>query len=461
MSRKKKNKADLWKKTIIFLSPLAIIYLSISIYFSNHFYYNSVVNCINVSGQTVKEANNTISSEINEYTLQLHGRENVNDEIKGNDIELSYKSNDDLKKIKKSQNPFTWFLGFFNKNSNLTIDMVSYNESLLDDYIYNLTYFDVGNIVEPKDANFEFKNNKFEITNEVVGTKVNKEVLREKIINAIKNGEHILDLEEENCYENPNYTKDSKEVIDAKDKLNSMIDLTITYDVGDEKEIVDGSIISNWLNVGEDFEINFDKEKIKEYVYKLASKYNTFGGNRDFLTTDGDKIKVSGGNYGWIIDQPKEVDELVKDLKENKSIEREPIYSQTAVSRAKNDIGDTYVEINMTKQHMWFYKNGNLITEGDVVTGNASNNWSTPVGTYRLNYRERNATLVGENYSSPVNFWMPFNNNIGIHDATWRNEFGGQIYLTNGSHGCVNAPYAVAETIFNNIEPGTPIICYY
>ena len=309
--------------------------------------------------------------------------------------------------------------------------------------------------------NFEFKNNKFEITNEVVGTKVNKEVLREKIINAIKNGEHILDLEEENCYENPNYTKDSKEVIDAKDKLNSMIDLTITYDVGDEKEIVDGSIISNWLNVGEDFEINFDKEKIKEYVYKLASKYNTFGGNRDFLTTDGDKIKVSGGNYGWIIDQPKEVDELVKDLKENKSIEREPIYSQTAVSRAKNDIGDTYVEINMTKQHMWFYKNGNLITEGDVVTGNASNNWSTPVGTYRLNYRERNATLVGENYSSPVNFWMPFNNNIGIHDATWRNEFGGQIYLTNGSHGCVNAPYAVAETIFNNIEPGTPIICYY
>ena len=263
MSRKKKNKADLWKKTIIFLSPLAIIYLSISIYFSNHFYYNSVVNCINVSGQTVKEANNTISSEINEYTLQLHGRENVNDEIKGNDIELSYKSNDDLKKIKKSQNPFTWFLGFFNKNSNLTIDMISYNESLLDDYIDNLTYFDVGNIVEPKDANFEFKNNKFEITNEVVGTKVNKEVLREKIINAIKNGEHILDLEEENCYENPNYTKDSKEVIDAKDKLNSMIDLTITYDVGDEKEIVDGSIISNWLNVGEDFEINFDKEKIK------------------------------------------------------------------------------------------------------------------------------------------------------------------------------------------------------
>lgn len=461
MSRQKKNKADLWKKTIIFLSPLAVIYLSISIYFSNHFYYNSVVNCINVSGQTVKEANNTISSEINEYTLKLQGRENVNDEIKGNDIELSYKSNDSLEKLKKNQNPFMWFLGFLNKNNNLTMDMVSYNESLLDEHIENLTYFDSENIVEPKDADFEFKNNKFEIINEVAGTKVNKEVLREKIMNAIKNGENILDLEKENCYENPNYTKDSKEILETKDKLNSMMNFTITYDIGDEKEKVDSNIISNWLNVGENFEINIDKDKIKEFVYQLASKYNTFGGNRDFLTTDGDTIKVSGGNYGWIIDQPKEVNELVNNLKENKPIEREPIYSQTAVSRSKNDIGDTYVEINMTKQHMWFYKNGNLITDGDVVTGNASNNWSTPVGTYRLNYRERNATLVGENYSSPVNFWMPFNNNIGIHDATWRNEFGGQIYLTNGSHGCVNAPYAVAEAIFNNIEPGTPIICYY
>lgn len=341
MSRQKKNKADLWKKTIIFLSPLAVIYLSISIYFSNHFYYNSVVNCINVSGQTVKEANNTISSEINEYTLKLHGRENVNDEIKGNDIELSYKSNDSLEKLKKNQNPFMWFLGFLNKNNNLTMDMVSYNESLLDEHIENLTYFDLENIVEPKDADFEFKNNKFEIINEVAGTKVNKEVLREKIMNAIKNGENILDLEKENCYENPNYTKDSKEILETKDKLNSMMNFTITYDIGDEKEKVDSNIISNWLNVGENFEINIDKDKIKEFVYQLASKYNTFGGNRDFLTTDGDTIKVSGGNYGWIIDQPKEVNELVNNLKENKPIEREPIYSQTAVSRSKNDIGDT------------------------------------------------------------------------------------------------------------------------
>lgn len=461
MSGQKKNTVNLLQKLLLFLSPLVIIYLSISLYFTNHFYYNSVINGINVSGQTIKEADNKISSELEAYTLQLHGRGNLNDEIKGQDIKLNYNSNGELEKLKKSQNPFTWFLGFLNKNTNVTMDIISYNEDLLNQYIDNLTYFNSENIVEPQDATFECKNNKYNIVNEVVGTKINKEVLNKKIKEAIKNGDCILDLEELGCYENPKYTKDSPKVIETKDKLNSMIDFTVTYNIGDRKEVVDGDIISDWINVEDNLEINIDEGKVKEYVYRLASKYNTFGSNRNFVTTDGSNIKVSGGNYGWIINQPKEVQELMDNLKENKSIEREPIYSQTAVSREENDIGNTYVEIDMSKQHMWFYKEGILITEGDVVTGNASNNWSTPVGTYRLNYRERNATLIGEDYSSSVNFWLPFNGNIGIHDATWRNEFGGEIYLTNGSHGCVNAPYEVAEAIFNNIEAGTPIICYY
>ena len=115
----------------------------------------------------------------------------------------------------------------------------------------------------------------------------------------------------------------------------------------------------------------------------------------------------------------------------------------------------------MTQQHLWYYKDGALVADGDVVTGNKALNHSTPVGTYRITYKEKNATLKGEDYESKVTYWMPFNGNIGVHDAIWRDKFGGQIYLTNGSHGCVNAPYALAEKIFNNIEAGIPVICYY
>jgi lipoprotein-anchoring transpeptidase ErfK/SrfK len=99
--------------------------------------------------------------------------------------------------------------------------------------------------------------------------------------------------------------------------------------------------------------------------------------------------------------------------------------------------------------------------EGDVVTGNVSLNDATPVGIYRLKYKEKNATLKGEGYSSPVSFWMPFNGGIGIHDANWRSVFGGEIYKTNGSHGCINSPYNLAQTIFDNINAGTPVVCYY
>ena len=102
-----------------------------------------------------------------------------------------------------------------------------------------------------------------------------------------------------------------------------------------------------------------------------------------------------------------------------------------------------------------------LITEGDIVSGNVNNDCATPAGIYSLVYKQKDTVLKGEGYASPVDFWMPFNGGIGIHDASWRYTFGGSIYVSNGSHGCINAPHSLANAIYNNIESGTPIICYY
>ena len=147
-------------------------------------------------------------------------------------------------------------------------------------------------------------------------------------------------------------------------------------------------------------------------------------------------------------------------IKEGQIITRPPAYLQTVLSYGNNDIGSTYVEIDLTKQHLWFYKNSSLIAEGDVVTGNVSSNHTTPKGIYRLKYKTRNTILRGIDYAAPVDYWMPFNGGIGIHDASWRGEFGGNIYMTDGSHGCINSPYNLAKTIYDNIEVDTPIICY-
>ncbi len=139
---------------------------------------------------------------------------------------------------------------------------------------------------------------------------------------------------------------------------------------------------------------------------------------------------------------------------------REPEYSQTGASFDENDYGNTYAEVNLTAQHMFLYVDGNKVMESDFVSGNVARGFATPPGIFGIMYKQRDAVLRGPGYASPVRFWMPFNGGIGFHDANWRGQFGGSIYRTNGSHGCVNMPYEAAKTLFENIYTGMPVICY-
>ena len=145
-------------------------------------------------------------------------------------------------------------------------------------------------------------------------------------------------------------------------------------------------------------------------------------------------MTITTGNYGWKIDQAKETAALVSLIKNGEQTSREPEYSQKAASHSGNDYGNTYVEINLTAQHLYFYANGKLLVESDFVSGNAAKGWSTPAGAYSITYKQRNATLKGQGYATPVSYWMPFNGGIGLHDANWRKTFGGTIYKNGGSH---------------------------
>lgn len=462
MRRRRKNDGGKAAKIIVMsLGPLAAIYLGMSAYFMNHFFFGSTIYDINVAGKTVEEAETLLSEDISGYTLELDGRNNVSEQIKGTDIDLQYEKNDKVESFKKTQNPFLWITSLFNKNELTNAQLVTFNEDSLKNIVDKSSFFDEKNIINPENPSFEYSGDGFKIVPQVEGSKIDEEALYDKVSDAIKNGNKVIDLDALDCYEKPKYNEESPEVIAAKDSLDKIADSKITYQFGSRSEVLDGSTISTWLGVDDNMQVTVDENKARKYVEGLARDYNTYADTRDFKTSTGGNIKVVGGNYGWIIDKKKEKEDLIQTVKNGEEVTKEPAYSQDAISREKDDVGNTYVEIDMTKQHLWFYKNGALIVEGDVVTGNAANNWSTPVGTYRLNYKEKNATLKGENYESSVTYWMPFNNNIGIHDAGWRDAFGGKIYLTNGSHGCVNAPYAVAEKIFQNIEAGTPIICYY
>ena len=88
---------------------------------------------------------------------------------------------------------------------------------------------------------------------------------------------------------------------------------------------------------------------------------------------------------------------------------------------------------------------------------------ATPAGTCLLYGKEKNAVLMGEmfEYRTEVSWWMPFNGGVGMHDAWWRSAFGGEIYLWDGSNGCINMPPDAAEKAFEIVTLDMPIVVYY
>lgn len=447
---------------ITILPTLLVIYFGMIKYFINHFYFGSVINSINVSGKTVEEVKMVMPTQLQEYTLNLKERGGQIEQIKGGDVSLKYTSEEEFKKLKDSQNPYSWILAIFNSKDSKMIVKLSYDEKLLKERIDKLSCFDSSDVIEPKNPSFQYSDKSYVIVGEVVGNKVDKDVLYPHVVDAILKGETEIDLESAGAYLKPNYTSKSEKTIEVRDILNKYVSSKIDYAFGEHQESLDGSTINKWLTVDENFEVKFDENKVKDYINALCKTYNTVGKTRSFATSSGTTVNIDGGDYGWSINENQETQDLISVIKEGQTITKEPVYSQKAfaLSYGNNDVGNTYVELDMTTQHLWFYKNGSLIVEGNVVTGNVSAGHATPKGVYGLKYKQKYTVLSGPDYAVPVTFWMPFNGGIGLHDASWRSVFGGSIYKTNGSHGCVNMPYNAAKTIFDNIDENTPVICY-
>lgn len=461
------NKEKALKRTplfviIGFVSLLVLLYIVMALYYNTHFYMNTVINGVDTSNMTLEEAEDVIQEQFKTYTLTLKGRNDLNSRISGRDFNIHAVFDGSLEDLLLAQNNFAWPIALFKTHEMEIGTMPKYDEDLLKDLVSNLPYFEEENIVEPVNAHISeySKENGYQIIPEVPGAEVDFDTLFKEVKAAIVNLEPIISLEEVDCYEKPEITSQSPDLVQAVKELNKIAEAEITYEFGEDIEVLDGSQISKWLSVTEDYNVTLDKNGVKEYVDYIGKTYNSFGRTRTFKTSYGTTIKVQGGDYGWWLNRPLEVSELTELILNGEKLKREPAYFQTAQQYGDDDIGNTYVEVNLTAQHLFFYKKGKLILETDFVSGNLSKNYGTPSGTYPVQYKERDATLNGENYSTPVKYWMPFNGDIGFHDASWRKEFGKNIYKTNGSHGCINMPPNAAKVMFENIQRGVAVVVY-
>lgn len=463
---KRRKKALLKKLGITALIVTVILagctYAAFALYFEDHYFYNTKIGGDDYSYKTPVEAEDILHTKLQDYSLEIVGREGIKDAILPAEIELEYIFDDFLFQIKQEQRPALWILGFFKEYSYDLPHVAIYNKEALNQKIEGLTFFKKPNIRAPSDAYIEYSEEEKKYV--LIDAKPGTELIREKTVAVIKSAieslERKVDLEEAGCYKNADVDEENEALRAALAKANQYASSNITYDWNENEVVVDSDVIQKWVTIGGN-QVELDEDEIAEFVEEQAEEYDTYGKNRIFETTDGREIEVSGKAYGWKTDVEAEAKALIKAVKSGETIERIPAHSDTAIPQGQLEIGDSYVEIDLGNQHLYLYVEGELILESDFVSGNASRGWNTPAGVYGLTYKTKNAVLRGANYETPVSFWMPFNGNIGMHDATWRSAFGGDIYLTNGSHGCINLPYENAKIIYEYVYTGFPVVCYY
>lgn len=453
------SKRKIKRNLLIISGSFLGIYLLMSLYFSSHFLFHTEINGINVSLRAHRDLSNIINDYIKKYELLLIERNESTEVITGQDIKMSHHKTNSLSRVYRMQNPFTWISSLCRSRRYYIDDLYDYDDTLLGNKINSLRCLNE-QIEEPRNVDFKYIDGSYKIVPEIYGNKIDR-VRFEQVINKyIAGGRRSLDLNVMSCYENPKYTVSSEKTSKTINLLNKYVAVKITYQFGTVTEQLDGATIHQWLSVNDELEVEISNEEVMAFIKELSKKYDTVGIIREFQSSTGKKVELQGGLYGWKIDRDAESKALVNHIKQGVVIKKEPAYLQKAFSREGNEIGNTYVEINITKQRLWFYKDGKIIIQGSVVTGNPNRGYATVLGVYMVNYKQKEATLKGPGYEAKVTYWMPFFGNIGLHDASWRYRFGGEIYLRNGTHGCVNAPLYLARTVFENIEEGTPVIIY-
>lgn len=472
---KKKRKLKKTQKILLsILGVVIVIFIALIIGFkwkyTDLFYSSTLVNGVEISHMTIDEASQAIEKMFEGKNLTIvDDKKQTFDFSLKNDLAMTYDLDLFLRKVKDEEDDMNIISQLFS-NKEYSVDNLKIDEDKLKEVVKKSDFYKNG--LKDKTTNakeqYDKDSQKFVVKKEYQGTNVVLEDFVKSIEKAIGKGNFKIDLATRKYYEKPTILADNKELNVKVEALNKYIGASINYKMPNEKVICDVSVYKDWLKYDQDKGVSLDSSKVKKYVKKLADKYDTYGKSRQFKTTKRGTITVSGGRLGYLMNQSQEVKKLTSNIKKKEKITREPVYSQKELS-TNNGFGGSYVEVDLSSQQIYCYKNSQLVLTSGCVTGNPNKGNATPAGLYRIAYKQSPATLKGRidpktgkrEYETPVTYWMPFNGGIGFHDATWQSSFGGNRYLSHGSHGCVNLPKSVAASLYTYVYAGMPVICYH
>lgn len=414
-----------------------------------------VVSCTFAVGAVYAE-----ESTSGEYTLVIYNKSGDNVSIPSSGIDLHLDFDSILDVIPNEQIKINLVKDLENLGFSLN-KTVTYSKDKLEAILDSTGWTSSDNAL-PTDAYITFSDaqSNYVIVPETEGNTINRKTALEIIDANLQDLNESLNLYEANAYEKPNITADM--LASSLQQLNDLTDFIVTYTIGDSTFKFGVEQMKDYVSLNDAKVWVLDSTgAAKEFISTLKSELDTYGDDLTFTTTQGKTITVPGGNWGWRLDTESTKQKLIEQISTGEDAVGELVWTQRATLYGDKEFVN-YVEIDMGDQHLYLYTNNTLVGDWPIVTGTYTNTGRrTPEGVYILNYKTTDTYLRGPTWNSWVMYWMPFNGGIGMHDANWRSSFGGNIYMYNGSHGCINMPTEGAKTVYNAIDKTYAIICYY
>ena len=464
------------RKVLIFLAALVIVcagalgfmtskYLSTDDYASKHFPAGYIINGVRVYDMDYDDALKTITEAWNAGDILVIG---TMDEPLATirNIKCTYDISDQISDVKKNHKVLSAMNHYLNVPVSVRIPMkVDRVGKKFKKRVINADYLERGTVTETTDAYVDMDSPNFDIVKEVYGSKPDTEKFFQDILTCIELGENVFKYDEANYTAIPKVKSDDPQLLAYQKFCREYLNQKITYDLGEDSMTITRETLEPLMK--DDLSGEADPEAVTKFVADVAEKYDNVGQKRKFTSLTGKTFTIDNGTYGWSIDQAGEQEQLIEDINSHKDVSRQPVWATTGYGDYSLNIGDTYIDIDISKQKLIFFKNGKKRFSSDVVTGCRNYGTLTPTGLYSVLNKARDINLKGRNtdgskYTSFVHYWMAFlGGSYGMHDANWRSSFGGDIWITNGSHGCVNMPPSKIPKLYNMVDYGTPVIVHY
>ena len=442
------------------LGLIVLAYILGTAYYHTHFFPNTYFGDLPVSHQALEGAQNSLNQTLQTQEVVLTEAGQNEKTLALTNLNPHLEDTQGLKDTLSKQNAFLWPIAFFGEqvvpDAQIDIDPEALSQWVEREYPAE---------DRTPATNANINQTTWDITPAEDGNQVDADQL--KTLLEKRPGGKTLDVAL--AYTTPEINEDDSDLQALHTRLQETLNTKISYTLGGDTVTFDRDTIQDWLALDKNNQLYYDADAIEQSLEALNDQYATFGVERTLPTTNqGDQV-IPAGTMGWAIDVETETKAIVDDLNHHRVTHRSPAFTsfgsvpgQTGIA----ELGDTYIEIDLTAQEMYLYEQGELTLSTPIVSGQPGAETVPGMGVVSEMLQDTN--LVGYNpfydvnYSTPVSYWIRFDDlDQGIHDAPWQGSYGGDVWTYAGSLGCINTPYDAVAAIYDTVTIGTPVMVHF